>query len=120
MLPLLMQNCPAQVSLCPLQDLYVGDIAVFKGEEGFVCHRFFCTAIFNGALFLKTKPDIVYNFDPPIRSDRFIGKVVSFKSGAFTIRIDNLFSRVIGLSLGCLLPIFTHLYLRFKRLINVL
>lgn len=118
MFPMLRHDSLARVALCPWQDLHTGDIAVFKGEEGFICHRFFGKVRSNGSAFLKTKPDITYNFDPLINIDRFIGKVVSFKRGIFTMQVNNVVSRIIGLSLGCFLPLPALAYFHFKSLMN--
>lgn len=118
MFPMLKDDSLAMVSLCSLQDLHTGDIAIFKGGDVFICHRFFGKVSLNGSSFLKTKSDIAYNFDPLTKNDKLIGKVVSFQRGIFTVKVNNVISRIIGLFLGYLLPLPVSVCLRLKSFIN--
>ena len=109
MLPLLKRGSSATAALGSVKEISLGDIAVFKAGEGFICHRIFNKTKSGGKLFLRTKGDALFNFDNPVGEDAVLGKIIAFRRWGFDIKVDNTLSRLTGLLLGCVAPFFVKI-----------
>ncbi|MDD5044473.1 MAG: S24/S26 family peptidase [Candidatus Omnitrophica bacterium] len=105
MAPILSCGSKAKVVLCSLYEVRRGDIIVFKDEGEFVCHRVFTKVKRRENLFLKTKGDMVFNFDSLVSREALVGKVVGLRIGNLDLKIDGSVCRWTGLFFSCLLPL---------------
>ncbi|MDD5730493.1 MAG: hypothetical protein PHN57_05145 [Candidatus Omnitrophica bacterium] len=100
------------------KDICVGDIAVYKKEEGLICHRVLSKLRLNGKLFLRTKADTGFHFDPLVEPQEVIGKIAALKIRNFKFKIDNLLSRVAGLFLAFFFPFIARSKFIFESLLR--
>ncbi|OGS22114.1 MAG: signal peptidase I [Elusimicrobia bacterium RIFOXYA2_FULL_40_6] len=59
-------------------DILIGDIVVFRENEGFLIHRVLFKYIKNGKTRFLTKGDMSFDFDRPVEADQIEGKVMDF------------------------------------------
>ncbi len=105
MFPLFRHGSLAMAEFCSFDDLRRGDLAVFKGEDGgFVCHRLFKKHRQQGECLLKTKGDASLFFDGLVRKESIVGRVAIVHIGSFSVKVNNLPCRLLGLGLGCIVP----------------
>lgn len=118
MFPLL--NCGSMVcaTFCSFQDINIGDVVLFKGSLGYVCHRVFQKLSSEEGRYLKTKGDITWEFDVLVEEKALVGKVVSFKIFGFEIYLNNFFFRWFGIFLGCVTPLIILPYIYFKYFLS--
>ena len=115
MLPLLRHGSSARVELCSFEEMRPGDLAVFKNEGGgFVCHRVFKKHHQEQEQFLKTKGDALFYFDPFVKKESFVGKLILVNIGFFRINVNNLLCRLLGLGMGCIAPFIVRPIFKLK------
>ena len=82
------------VELCSLDQLRVGDIAVWLDRTNFIAHR----VVALGVDELATRADSSGSDDPPVYRNQLLGRAVRFSRGPFSYRLDGslvvLLSRV--------------------------
>lgn len=66
----------------PVASVRPGDILVFRQVDYLVVHRYLCRArVGAGQVCLRTRGDAVLSLDPPVTSDRVLGRVVAIDRG---------------------------------------
>jgi signal peptidase I len=116
MAPLLMPSSLATVKECGISEIRYGDIAVFKSDGVFICHRVIAKSICQGKTFLKTKADIFYTPDPLVPDNSVVGKITAIQYGNFRFPVDSCAGRMLGTLMGGLTPILALLFLKIKGL----
>jgi signal peptidase I len=104
MFPALPDNSLMCILRCDAEDLRCGDIALFKDHGCLVAHRFFKQVRRNGSAIFKVKGDTTFAVDYAVKHDDIIAKVIAVKYPWFTVRIDNLLMRDLGLCMSQVMP----------------
>lgn len=116
MLPIFDEGSLLEARLCDPSEIKRGDIAVIKGGAGdYLCHRLMTKNISEGKLMLHTKGDARFRLDPPAGIDSVIGKVIFIYLGRHRINIDNMISRILGLLMSIIAPVFVRPMQRWFR-----
>ena len=84
MRPWIWPNGKLHVELCSMDQLQIGDIAVWLDRTNFIAHR--VVALGGGAL--ATRSDASQSNDPPVNSSQLLGRAVRFTRGPLSYRLD--------------------------------
>jgi len=84
MRPWIWPNGKLHVELCSMDQLRIGDIAVWLDRTNFIAHR--VVALGGGAL--ATRSDASQSDDPPVNSSQLLGRAVRFTRGPLSYRLD--------------------------------
>lgn len=115
-MPFLPAGSFAVAKLCGADQLRCGDIAVFRKEDLFICHRVVKIFKCNAQVVLRIKPDIYYALDPLVNNSAIVGKIISVQYGKFSVNIDSFLARVFGYFIGYSVPFLAWLYFKIKKL----
>ncbi len=96
MVPLLKVGDNIRLAPVSIQDLSPGEIVVLETRDGMLAHRFLGLDSRQGKQILVTKGDRLEKLDPPIFSDKLIGRVISRRRGRRTISLDRGFAKFIN------------------------
>ncbi|GMQ78113.1 MAG: hypothetical protein BMS9Abin02_0611 [Anaerolineae bacterium] len=96
MVPLLKVGDDIQLAPASVQDLLPGEIVVLETRDGLLAHRFQGFDSSQEMPILVTKGDRLEKLDPPIFSDKLIGRVIARRRGRRTIYLDRGFTKFIN------------------------
>lgn len=85
MRPWIWPNGKLHVELCTMDQLRLGDIAVWLDRTNFVAHR----VVSLGAEELATRADSSRSDDAPVRPSQLLGRAVRFTRGPVSYRLDS-------------------------------
>ncbi|MBI4982175.1 MAG: hypothetical protein HZC15_03415 [Candidatus Omnitrophica bacterium] len=117
MMPFLLPRSFAIVRFCGVDQLCLGDIAVFKEKGLFICHRVIKILQRNSQVILRTKPDISFLADPLINNSLIVGKIISVQYGKVYFKIDSFPIRIFGYLLGYSIPFLARVYFKTKKIL---
>jgi hypothetical protein len=92
MRPWIWPNGKLHVEVCTIDQLRLGDIAVWLDRTNFVAHR----VVVLGVDELSTRSDSSRNDDPPVQPNQLLGRAVRFTRGPVSYRLDS--PLVVGLT----------------------
>lgn len=92
MRPWIWPNGKLHVELCTMDQLRLGDIAVWLDRTNFVAHR----VVAQGVDELATRADSSRNDDPPVRANQLLGRAVRFTKGPISYRLDSPFVELLS------------------------
>jgi len=116
MVPVLMPSSKAVVKMCGIAAIRPGDIAVFKSDGSFICHRVVAKFQKEGRPFIATRADISYAGDPPAGEADVVGRVVAVCYGSFCIGVDSRPARAIGIVVSRAAALSAYVYFKAKRI----
>jgi signal peptidase I len=116
MLPFLAPSSLALVRLCGINELRKGDIAVYKSDNKYICHRVIGKRFDKDSAFLKTKADIFYTADPPVPAGSLVGRIVAAEHGRILLNLDSFMARCIGRLASLIIPAIVVALFKFKGL----
>jgi signal peptidase I len=96
MVPLLKVGDDIQLAPASAQELTPGEIVVLETRDGLLAHRFLGLDSKQEMSILVTKGDRLGKLDPPIISDKLIGRVISRRRGRQTIYLDKGIAKFIN------------------------
>jgi len=114
MAPLLMPSSLATVKQCGIGEIARGDIAVFKSDDIFICHRVVGKSVCQGKAFLRTRADIAYAPDPLVPASSVVGKITAIQYGDIRFQVDSSVGRALGRLMGGIIPLFAFIIFRMK------
>jgi len=114
MAPVLMPSSLASVKQCGIGEIARGDIAVFKSDGLFICHRVVGKSVCQGKAFLKTRADIAYTLDPLVPDSSVVGKITAIQYGDICLPVDSPMGRVLGRLIGGVIPLFVFILFKMK------
>lgn len=85
MRPWIWPNGKLHVELCGMDQLRLGDIAVWLDRTNFIAHR----VVALGVDELATRADSSGGDDPPVRPNQLLGRAVRFTRGPISYRLDS-------------------------------
>lgn len=74
-----------------------GDVIVFRRDGKLIAHRVLRISENEGGYTFLTKGDNVLQFDPPLRANEIVGRVLAVKRGEQQISFDTAIWRITGL-----------------------
>jgi len=92
MRPWIWPNGKLHVQLCTMDQLRLGDIAVWLDRTNFIAHRVVALRVDE----LATRADSSRRDDPPVQPNQLLGKAVRFTRGPVSYRLDG--PLLVGLS----------------------
>jgi signal peptidase I len=102
MFPFMRNGDIQTISPVPIEEIKVGDVAVFERDNDWISHR--VIAIHNNnKIILTLRGDTCIQLDPLVTKANYIGKTVAFERGAQTINLndrENTSKRIIQLGLA--------------------
>jgi hypothetical protein len=96
MVPLLKVGDDIQLAPASVQDLTPGELVVLETRDGLLAHRFLGLDSSQEKPILLTKGDRLEKLDPPIFSDKLIGRVISRRRFRRAIYLDRGFAKFIN------------------------
>jgi hypothetical protein len=87
MRPWIWPNGKLHVELCSIDQLRVGDIAVWLDRTNFIAHRVVTLRVDE----LATRADSSRCDDPPVRPSQLLGRAVRFSKGPVSYGLDSPF-----------------------------
>jgi hypothetical protein len=85
MRPWVWPNGKLHVELCTMDQLQLGDIAVWLDRTNFIAHR----VVALGVDQVSTRSDSSRSDDPPIGPNQLLGRAVRFTKGPLSYRLDG-------------------------------
>lgn len=85
MRPWIWPNGKLHVELCTIEQLRLGDIAVWLDRTNFIAHRVVALDVEE----LATRADSSRIDDPPVRPNQLLGRAVRFTRGPISYRLDS-------------------------------
>lgn len=85
MRPWIWPNGKLHVELCTLDQLRLGDIAVWLDRTNFIAHR----VVALGVDEVATRADSSRSVDPPVQPSQLLGRAVRFTRGPVSYRLDS-------------------------------
>lgn len=85
MRPWIWPNGTLHVELCRIDQLRLGDIAVWLDRTNFIAHR----VVALGVDELATRADSSRSDDPPVQPNQLLGRAVRFTRGPVSYRLDT-------------------------------
>jgi signal peptidase I len=89
MFPFMRNGDVQTISPVPLEEIKVGDVAVFERENDWISHRVIAIRKTNNETTLILRGDTCIQFDPLVTKENYIGKTVSFERNGTVYSIDN-------------------------------
>ena len=114
MVPFLMPSSLATVKQCGISEIARGDIAVFKSDDIFVCHRVVGKSVCQGKAFLRTRADIAYALDPLVPGSSVVGKITAIQYGDIRFPVDSSVGRALGRLIGGVVPLLVFILFKVK------
>jgi hypothetical protein len=96
MVPLLKVGDDIQLAPASVQDLTPGEIVVLETRDGLLAHRFLGLVSRQEMPIIVTKGDRLEKLDPPIFSDKLIGRVICRRRGRREIYLDRGFVKSVN------------------------
>jgi len=90
----------------PNEKIFVGDVILYRDDEGLTTHRVIRKRKIDGKPFLVTKGDSLGYRDALVDPSDVLGKVVEMESGERKIRMDSPLRRVFGYFIAIVSPFF--------------
>jgi len=77
-------------------DVRRGDVVVFRHEGRLIAHRVLCVYGGDVGPTFVTKGDNVFQFDPPLKAEEIVGRVLSVERGGRHMSLDTAAWRTLG------------------------
>ncbi|MFM1771491.1 MAG: hypothetical protein RLZZ71_633 [Bacteroidota bacterium] len=103
MFPFMRPGDVQTISPVPIEEIKVGDVAVFERNNDWISHRVIDIQNNNNEITLILRGDTSIQLDPLVTKANYIGKTVGFERGTQTINLDdreNTSKRIIQLGLA--------------------
>lgn len=103
MFPFMRPGDVQTISPVPIEEIKVGDVAVFERDTDWISHRVIDIRNTNNGTTLILRGDTCIQIDPLVTTANYIGKTVGFERGAQTINLndrENTSKRIIQLGLA--------------------
>jgi signal peptidase I len=127
MFPLLRNGDEIIINKCPISELNIGDVVVFKTGNKWIAHRLHKKVSENNKTFLITKGDSCTFKDSPVTEENFVGKVISFFRKGKEKNINSNFYKKLNRSFVRFYKLFTFFIIpllwciiRYKKIIKTI
>ena len=103
MFPFMRNGDVQTISPVPIEEIKVGDVAVFERDNDWISHRVIAIRNPNNETTLILRGDTCIQIDPLVTNANYIGKTVGFERGTQTINLndrENTSKRIIQLGLA--------------------
>ena len=103
MFPFMRNGDVQTISPVPIEEIKVGDVAVFERDNDWISHRVIDIRKTNNEITLILRGDSCIQLDPLVTTANYIGKTVGFERGTQTINLndrENTSKRIIQLGLA--------------------
>ena len=114
MRPLIRQGDAIRIEKCAPGLLAIGDIITFKKDGRYFTHRILWRTKKANGIMLVTKGDNEINPDPPVSSDRILGRVVAIRGAHRTLHFEAPSWRFMNRLLGFLFLLETASILLYR------
>jgi signal peptidase I len=93
----------------PIEEIKVGDVAVFERDSDWISHRVIAIHNNNNKIILTLRGDTCIQLDPLVTKANYIGKTVGFERKGTVYSVDNFKNknkRIVQLGKWRVLPLF--------------
>ena len=109
MFPFMRNGDVQTISPIPIEEIKVGDVAVFERDNDWISHRVIAIRNTNNETTLTLRGDTSIQLDPLVTKANYIGKTVAFERGGTVYSIDNFKNknkRIVQFGKWRVLPLF--------------
>ena len=89
MFPFMRNGDIQTISPVPIEEIQIGDVAVFERNNVWISHRVIDIRKTNNETILILRGDTCIQIDPLVTKENYVGKTVEFERGAKTINLNN-------------------------------
>ena len=89
MFPFMRNGDIQTISPVPIEEIQIGDVAVFERNNDWISHRVIDIRKTNNETTLILRGDTCIQIDPLVTKENYVGKTVEFERGAKTINLNN-------------------------------
>ncbi len=89
MFPFMRNGDIQTISPVPIEEIQIGDVAVFERNNDWISHRVIEIRKTNNETTLILRGDTCIQIDPLVTKENYVGKTVAFERGAKTINLNN-------------------------------
>ena len=89
MFPFMRNGDLLTISPVPIEEIQIGDVAVFESNNDWISHRVIDIRKTNNETTLILRGDTCIQIDPLVTKENYVGKTVAFERGAKTINLNN-------------------------------
>ncbi len=107
MFPFMRNGDIQTISSVPIEEIQIGDVAVFERNNDWISHRVIDIRKTNNETTLILRGDTCIQFDPLVTKENYIGKTISFERNGRTYSIEKMkFRNLMIVRLGTLHVLF--------------
>jgi signal peptidase I len=89
MFPFMRNGDVQTISPVPIEEINVGDVAVFERDNDWISHRVIDIRKTNNAITLILRGDTCIQIDPLVTKENYIGKTVGFERGGNVYEVSS-------------------------------